>query len=319
MKKVSVIVPVYNTEKYLDKCLNSLVNQTIEDIEIIVVNDGSTDDSLKIIKKYLKKYPEKIVLINQKNGGISVARNNGIKSATGEYIGFVDSDDFVELSMYESLYNLIKESESDIVVCDYKKYYTETETTTDVSAVKNITTTNIYENPSLINDIDYAPWNKLYKKSLFKGIEFPKNKKYEDLSTILKVFFKAKKIDKLSENLYFYRINETGQTLTVNKRINDIIFILDDIVSYAKNTKNYNVVKNDLQKLSVDKLFYYLILSYKLNDKKYISDFRKDIIKFLNNNFKGWKKYFILKADFKFVTKLILSNNIVFKLYLMGK
>lgn len=319
MKKVSVIVPVYNTEKYLDKCLNSLVNQTIDDIEIIVVNDGSTDNSLKIIKKYLKKYSKKIILIDQENGGISVARNNGIRSATGEYIGFVDSDDFVELNMYERLYNTIKKSKSDIVVCDYKKYYTETENITNIDVVKNITATNIYESTSLINDIDYAPWNKLYKRTLFKGIEFPKNKKYEDLSTILKVFFKAKKIDKLAENLYFYRINENGETLTVNKKINDIIFILEDIVSYAKNTKYYDIIKNDLKKLCVDKLFYYLIMSYKLNDKRYIADFRNDIIKFLNNNFKDWKKYFILNADFRFITKLILSNNIIFKLYLMRK
>ena len=120
MKKVSVVVPVYNTEKYLDICLNSLVNQTIDDIEIIIVNDGSTDNSIKIIKKYMKQYPEKIVLLDQKNSGISVARNNGISIAKGEFIGFVDSDDFVELNMYENLYNAIKNTKSDIVVCDYK-------------------------------------------------------------------------------------------------------------------------------------------------------------------------------------------------------
>ena len=319
MKKVSVVVPVYNTEKYLDICLNSLVNQTIDDIEIIIVNDGSTDNSIKIIKKYMKQYPEKIVLLDQKNSGISVARNNGISIAKGEFIGFVDSDDFVELNMYENLYNAIKNTKSDIVVCDYKKYYTDTQNIINIPVTQKMTTTNIYENPTLINDIDYAPWNKLYKKSLFKDIEFPKNKKYEDLSTILKVFFKAQKIEKLSEALYFYRINENGETLTVNRKINDIIFILNDIVSYAKTKENYDIIKPHMKKLCVDKLFYYLILSYELNDKVYVSNFRKEIISFLNANFKYWKKYFILKADFNFITKLILSNNIVFKLYLMGK
>ena len=103
--KVSVIVPVYNVEKFIDKCLNSLVKQSLKEIEIIVVNDGTKDNSQKIIDKYVKKYPDKIKSYIKENGGQGSARNYGLKKATGEYIGYVDSDDFVEKDMYKKLYN----------------------------------------------------------------------------------------------------------------------------------------------------------------------------------------------------------------------
>ena len=108
MIKVSVIVPVWNVEKYLEKCLDSLVNQTLKEIEIIVVNDESPDNSQKIIDKYVKKYPKKIKALSQKNGGQGSARNHGLKYATGEYIGYVDSDDYIEKNMYELMYNKAK-------------------------------------------------------------------------------------------------------------------------------------------------------------------------------------------------------------------
>ena len=113
--KVSVIVPVYNSRDYLERCLESLVNQTLPDIEIVVVNDGSPDDSQTIIDRYAEAYPDKIVSLSKENGGLSDARNFGIARATGEYIGFVDSDDFVDLDMYERLYDKAASTDSDIV------------------------------------------------------------------------------------------------------------------------------------------------------------------------------------------------------------
>ena len=115
MPKVSVIVPVYNVEKYIDKCLKSLVNQTLSDIEIIVVNDGSTDNSETIIKQYLEKYQNKIKYVIKQNGGLSDARNYGMKFATGEYIAFLDSDDYVDNTIYEKMYNKATEEQCDFV------------------------------------------------------------------------------------------------------------------------------------------------------------------------------------------------------------
>ncbi len=117
MAKVSVIVPVYNVEKYLEECIESLINQTLTDIEIICINDGSTDNSLKILEE-LQKKDNRIKIINQKNSGVSSARNNGIENATGEYIGFVDSDDWIDSDYYEKLYNTAKKYNSDIAAGD---------------------------------------------------------------------------------------------------------------------------------------------------------------------------------------------------------
>ena len=122
MTKVSIIVPVYNVEQYLEKCLNSLVNQTIKDFEIIIVNDGTKDSSQKIIDKYAKNYSF-IKSYIKENGGLSSARNYGIKKATGEYLAFVDSDDYVTEDMYEKMYQKAKEKDFDMVVCDLNYIY----------------------------------------------------------------------------------------------------------------------------------------------------------------------------------------------------
>ena len=119
MPKVSVIVPVYNVEKYIEKCANSLINQTLSDIEIIFVNDGSTDGSIQIIEQYENNFKEKVKCVSKDNGGLSSARNYGIPYATGEYIAFLDSDDYVELDMYETMYNKAKEDDFDMVECDF--------------------------------------------------------------------------------------------------------------------------------------------------------------------------------------------------------
>ena len=318
MKKVSVIVPVYNMEKYLEECMDSLVNQTLDDIEIIVINDGSNDNSLEILKKYKEKYPEKIKIIDQENGGISVARNNGIEIATGKYIGFVDSDDYIKYDMFEKLYKKIDKTKSDIVVCDYEEYYMSNNSYKYVSVVENIIKNNLYDDTSIINNIDYAPWNKLYKRELFDNIRFPENVKYEDLSTILKTFLIAKKISTVKESLYIYRINDNGQTKTINKKVKDILIILDDIILYSKSIGVYGKIKKELQKMTVDKLFYYLICSYEIGEKNFVINFRNEIIKFLKENFKGWKKTLLKNKtlNLKFISKMILINNIVFLWYI---
>ena len=119
MVKVSIIVPFYNVEKYIEKCLTSLVNQTLEEIEIILVNDGSKDESIKVAKDFEQKYPAKIRYYEKPNGGLGDARNFGIKFAKGEYIAFLDSDDYVEPTMYEEMYEMAIKEKSDMVECDF--------------------------------------------------------------------------------------------------------------------------------------------------------------------------------------------------------
>ena len=119
MIKVSIIVPFYNVENYIEKCLQSLVNQTLEDIEILLVNDGSKDRSEEIAKQFIEKYPNKIIYLEKENGGLSDARNYAIPHAKGEYIAFLDSDDYVETNMYEEMYNKAKKEDLDYVECDF--------------------------------------------------------------------------------------------------------------------------------------------------------------------------------------------------------
>ena len=127
MAKVSVIIPVYNVEKYISRCLESLANQTLKDLEILIVNDGSTDNSRSIIEKYLKKHSLRIKYFEKQNGGLSSARNYGLKYATGEYIAFLDSDDYVEKDMYEDMYKIAKKDDADMVECDFLWEWENTE------------------------------------------------------------------------------------------------------------------------------------------------------------------------------------------------
>ena len=160
MPKVSVIVPVYNVEQYVEKCLETLVNQTIEDIEIIVVNDGSTDNSKNIIKKYVEKYPKKVIYLEKENGGLSDARNYGIPYANGEYIAFLDSDDYIVLDTYKEMYKIAKKENSDMVECDFVWEYPDK---------IRIDTGEIYEGKhEALEKIRVVAWNKLIKTNIVK-------------------------------------------------------------------------------------------------------------------------------------------------------
>lgn len=193
---ISIIVPVYNVEKYLNKCVESILAQTYDNLEIILVDDGSPDNCGNICDKYAKK-DSRIVVLHKTNGGLSDARNKGINIAKGKYIGFVDSDDYIEKDMFEILYNLCKENNADISMISYKeieneiiinensKYTNKIFEYNNIEAIKELLKDEIVKN--------YA-WNKLYKKELFDKIEYPINMAYEDVGTTYKLFEKAKKI-----------------------------------------------------------------------------------------------------------------------------
>lgn len=215
MIKVSVIVPVFNTEKYLEKCLNSLINQTLQDIEIICINDGSTDKSADIIKKFTNK-DSRFKLINQENKKQGAARNAGMKIAKGEYIGFVDSDDWVDLEYYEKLYNAAKRHNFDIALG------------TNVRVKKNINKkrlniTKEKEYTSIQEKFDVniqwknpCPTNKIYKRDLFlkHNITWPEGVYCEDRIFTLKAVYFANGIVSVPNVNYYYFNNPNS---TVNK------------------------------------------------------------------------------------------------------
>ena len=181
MPKVSVIVPFYNVEGYIEKCLETLVSQTLEDIEIILVNDGSKDNSIEIVNKFLKMYPEKLVYLEKENGGLSDARNYAINYAKGEYIAFLDSDDYIEKDMYEEMYELAKKENSDMVECNFYWEYPN-KIKEDIGVTYN-------GKNEMLEKIRVVAWNKLIKREILKQskVIFPKGYRYEDVEFTYKL------------------------------------------------------------------------------------------------------------------------------------
>lgn len=170
MVLLSFIVPVYNTEKYLEKCLNSILNQTCKDFEVIVINDGSKDDSDKILKKYEEKYSEQLRVIRQENHGIGYTRNKGIELAAGKYITFIDSDDAIEPTYCEKLCGMAEKNNLDMVVCDYYEVY-EMSGEKKYWEVVDFGVTDLKDTPKLLFEINSSPWNKIYRTELLKKMK----------------------------------------------------------------------------------------------------------------------------------------------------
>lgn len=209
MTKVSIIVPVYNVEKYLSECLDSLISQTLSDIEIICVNDGSKDSSLEILEKYAQK-DKRIVVINQENSGVSTARNTGMKCANGEYIGFIDSDDWIDSDFYEKLYNSAKNNNADIAVASIIRYR-KIEQKYRVKYIKEIVFTDLQDKISAcsVPRICYV-WNKLYRKELIQDDLFTPNVYFEDVIWLPNIIKKANKVVTVDGTNYYYRVNNNS-------------------------------------------------------------------------------------------------------------
>ncbi len=232
MIKISIIVPIYNVELYLDKCLSSLVNQTLNDIEIIAVNDGSTDKSLEILNKFKKQYSDMIKVYNKKNGGLSDARNFGIEKATGKYLLFVDSDDWIELNTCEFLYNYSEKYNYDILIFNINMVY-ENKIVKSPKLRKGLISKEEYIilQPS-------AACNKLYKNTIFSNnnIRFPVNLWYEDIALIPSLCITTNKIGCINKYFYNYyqRSNSIMNQEKFNPKIKDIIKALEYLNSFFK-------------------------------------------------------------------------------------
>ena len=302
--KVSIIVPVYNVEKYIEKCLTSLVNQTLDEIEIIVVNDGSPDNSDKIINKYVKKYPSKIKYYIKENGGQGSARNFGLTKANGEYIGYVDSDDYIELDMYEKMYAKAKEKESDIVICGS---YNVNEVTGE--KIKDID--EIYFDDLKLNAFfgRKAVWNKIYKKEIIEknNLIFRSKVWYEDFDFTMNAIINAKKIDYINEPFYDYLIRE-GSTMNnsnVDRNL-EILLAFDEVLKNKKLDK----YKEIIEFLAIDHIYISTIVRI-INanaDKTKKKEVINKLLSYMDSNFKEYKnnKYlYLLPRNRKMVFKLL--------------
>ncbi len=289
MPKVSVIVPVYNVEKYIKKCMESLVNQTLDEIQIIVVNDGSEDESEKIIKEYIEKYPSKILYLKKENGGLSDARNFGIPYATGEYIAFLDSDDYVELNTYKDMYELAKSKQCDYVECDFLWEF------------PNKVVSDIGEDYSgkheMLEKVRVVAWNKLIKKEVIdrSGVLFPKGYRYEDVEFTYKIIPYIEKTAFLRKQCIHYTQRENSISNVQNERTKEIFSVLENVITYYKEKEIYDEFYQELEYTYTRILLCSSLLRIcKIKNQLTRNELIDLTWEKLNYNFPSWKKNVIL-------------------------
>ncbi len=238
---VSLVIPVYNSGKYLAQALDSVVRQTFQNFEVVIVNDGSTDNSELIAQSFCIKYSN-FRIINQKNSGPASAKNTGIKNSRGKFLTFLDSDDLLDSKFLEVLYNLIKENDSDISYCNFNLYHAES----NISICMPFTAkSGVYQKDDafakLISDVTlhHFPWNKMYKKDLFikNNIKFH-DMFYEDVATCPELFYYANRVAVTSKPLYYYRRHQKSIIAVMDScKINDFVKSLGIIRNFLE-TKN---------------------------------------------------------------------------------
>lgn len=298
MSKISIIIPIYNVEQYLSQCLDSVIHQTYKNLEIILINDGSTDNSGKICNEYAKM-DNRIRVFHKKNEGVSSARNMGLNNCTGDFIGFVDPDDFIEYNMYEILYNEQQRTNADIIWCNYSLYYSlNKQILGEINSNISYNLLNINEKNDFYSDLFYKYkmkaylWNKLYKKEIFSYIKFPYKKNFEDLFIFVYLMSQANKISFINKNLYYYRQRDSS---ICHKNDIHSIFNLDMIESYIKSSIDYKYFSNNETVSNV--LFFYTYL-------------------FVLKNILFYQKRDLYKSEEKFIVKklkLLLKTNISIK------
>lgn len=287
--KVSVIVPVYNTELYLERCLNSILNQTFKDIELIIVNDNSNDNSHKIIETFINENNNIKYIDNKENKGVSNCRNEAIKISSGEYILFIDSDDYLDENMIETMYNEASNNDLDIAMCGYFVDYEDGNTQ---NRIINLDENRIYSGYEILSEILHHKngvtghsWNKLIKASILKenNIQYPEHMKiYEDIAFFSRLFPYCKRIKNIKKIFYHY-IQRNNSSIKI---IDDnIILDTEEIIKIVnKNITNLNLMSKFRDEYCAFVMRMFSVESYKLYSYSNNSDIQKKYIKRLINS-----------------------------------
>lgn len=293
MTKVSIIVPIYNVEEYLGKCIESCLCQTFTDYELILVNDGSTDNGLSICREYEKK-DSRIKVLDKPNGGLSDARNAGMKIAMSPYIYFLDSDDFIEPTLIEKCVNKLDETSADMVIFDVYQYFMKTNTKEIIkNGYGDSRCVNVGNNPEVLTKVLNAAWNKMYKLSLFKDnhIEYPVGYYYEDLGTTYKLMLKANQICFINEPLYDYLADRPGNiTQQFNQKTYHILDMIEEIVEYYKKENKFHLYYNELMFIAGINTMECLKKTRNINDDKAVKQFIDDCFKYIGKTFPNFPK-----------------------------
>ncbi len=291
MPKVSVIVPIYNVEKYLEKCINSLLSQTLEDIQIILVNDGSKDNSGNIAKEYEKNNKDRVIYVEKENGGLSDARNYGLKYATGDFVAFLDSDDYIEKNAYEEMYNKAIEENADYVECDFIWEFPNKIRVDKQYPYKN--------KKEMLSFVRVVAWNKLIKRQLItdNNLEFPKGLRYEDVEFTYKLIPFINKFAYVDKPFIHYVQREGSIANVQNERTAEIFTVLDNVIEFYKKNNIYEEYRDELE---YNYARYLLCSSLKrmckIKDKTIREKLLTESWERLNLNFPNWKENVILKT-----------------------
>lgn len=286
--KVSVIVPVYNVEQYLARCLDSLVHQTLQEIEIIVVNDGTKDNSQVIIDQYVKSYSSKVFGFIKENGGLGDARNFGIKHARADYIGFVDSDDYVVHTMFEKLYSKAIETESDLVLCDIEYVWEESKNRKYLAGLRIL---EGVDRRKLLYLSPLFAWNKLYRSDLIilNGLTFPQKLWYEDIPVTVPIFAVAKNVSYVNEVLIYYVQRSNSIMGTKNSaKLHDIFEVLMQVYDFYKKENLLHIYHDEIEYLFIEQLMLYG--SFRFYRSKSSAVLMKDALKIMNAYFPKWRR-----------------------------
>ena len=331
MKKISVIVPCYNVEKYVAKCLDSIINQTYKDLEIIVVEDCSKDNTYEILKEYEKKDKRIKLIKNKKNGGLSFSRNAGIKASTGDYLSFIDSDDYIDLNFYELMINEIDSNNADIAICNMKIVDEINDTISETECYSN----HEFNLLNVINNgLAASACNKLFKKSIITKHLFEVGKVNEDIAVVIPALVNAKKIA-FAKDIHYYYIPRGGciQNSGFSDKRFDIFYGVEQTLERIKNCKQYDEIKEALvynqlialllfvvvkekkffKRRRILKKYYKLSKEYNISNNKYLKEF-------ISNCGKKHQIYYnsFIKLLYKrlfFLTNCIISlYNIIYKL-----
>lgn len=244
---ISVIVPVYNVEKYLPECLESIVKQSYENMEILAVDDGSTDSSTEILKQ-ASLQDARIHVLRKENGGLSDARNYALDRAKGEYAAFIDGDDTIHPQMLQKMLEVCEKEQADIAVCDMEYHFENS--TKKFSSGGEFAAGCVKDNPSLIR-MNNSACNKLYRMSLFEEVRFPKGKYYEDLACVPSVLYEAGKIVKINEPFYYYRQRSGSIAHTASMHIFDIYDAIEDTLKYVESHGNEADVLKEIRHMYI--------------------------------------------------------------------
>lgn len=290
--KLSIVAAVYNLEQYLPRCLEALVKQTMQEIEILCVDDGSTDSAPKIIEEYQKKYPDKIKVFHKPNGGEFTTRNYGLERAKGEYVTFVDTDDWVEPNWAEKLYETAKKNDADLAVCGFERIDLKTNkvVATNMTGFGN-TTKPINGKDDDLLFINPAPWNKIYRRETIKDLRFLPFRGFNDTMFLASCYTKMKKIAFTKEVLYHYYLRYDSQIHTVNEQdVDNLKKYLLEVKQLYLDTNQYEEMKYLLDTFAFLHLGTSVMYRVSYDKNVNMKQMLKQTIKYLDENFSNWRK-----------------------------